>query len=126
MTTVAEPPIPTNLRARPRFVDRYGCTNCGAPLDLGDPTMYTCTNPECGDEWAAETVNERTGAPGTIVVGVGDTVTFRHGRGHLTGVVTKINRRSIVTRHPNARLVTRTVTPEKVVTVTTTQTTEED
>lgn len=114
-------PIPQRLRARStlKFADRYRCTNCGAPLDFADYAMYTCTDPECGDEWAPETIsNPESAAPGTILVGAGDSVTFRHGRGHLTGVVAKVNRRSIVTHHPAAVLATRTVAPERVVSVT--------
>lgn len=121
MDATDEAPIPPRLRARPstRFVDRYRCTNCGAPLDFADPQMYTCTNPECGDEWEPTAIADPdTAAPGTILVGVDDTATFRYRRGTATGIVAKINRRTIVVRHPEQRGVIRTVNADRILSIT--------
>lgn len=114
-------PIPTRLRARSttRFVDRYRCTNCGAPLDFADPQMYTCTDPECGDEWEPAAIADPDAvAPGSILVGDGDTATFRYRKSTATGVVSKINRRTIVVRHPDHPGVIRTVNADRIVAIT--------
>lgn len=106
-------PIPPRLRARSttQFHDRYRCTNCRAPLDLADPQMYTCTG--CG------ALNDPAALPpGRILVGEDDIVTFRYYRRTLTGIATKVNRRSLAVRYPDTPGITRTVTPEKVVSVT--------